>query len=167
MPVTCILDFFDLWVDHLSYSSLYTDSVKDYLSVPFLSIKGKGKVVPLFFNWTPRHECVLEEWRYSSTHSWPRHYIEVSKLARRFTPRERAPDTYWIGSWMSPRAGLDAVVKRKIPSPYRDSNPRSPVCSPVLYHWAIPAYTVPEYIVCVLPEWSTTWIVVRRLVRKL
>jgi hypothetical protein len=26
---------------------------------------------------------------------------------------------------MGPRAGLDAVVNRKIPSPYRDLNPRS------------------------------------------
>jgi hypothetical protein len=40
-------------------------------------------------------------------------------------PRERAPGTHWIGGCLSPRAGLDAVVKRKIPSPCRDSNPRS------------------------------------------
>jgi hypothetical protein len=25
----------------------------------------------------------------------------------RFTPRERAPDTHWIGGWVGPRAGLD------------------------------------------------------------
>jgi hypothetical protein len=31
----------------------------------------------------------------------------------RFTPRERAPGTHWIGSWVSPRAGLDDVEKRK------------------------------------------------------
>jgi hypothetical protein len=30
-------------------------------------------------------------------------------------PRERAPDTRWIGGWVGPRAVLDAVVKRKIP----------------------------------------------------
>jgi hypothetical protein len=30
----------------------------------------------------------------------------------RFTPRERAPITYWIGSWLGPRAVLDAVVNR-------------------------------------------------------
>jgi len=35
---------------------------------------------------------------------------------------ERAPGTHWIGGWVGPRAFLDAVVKRKIPSPRRESN---------------------------------------------
>jgi hypothetical protein len=30
----------------------------------------------------------------------------------RFTPRERAPGTHWIGGWVGPRAGLDDVDKR-------------------------------------------------------
>jgi len=47
-----------------------------------------------------------------------------------FTPRERAPGTYWIGGWAGPTAGLDAVV-RKIPTPYQDSNP---VRSLALHH---------------------------------
>jgi hypothetical protein len=34
-----------------------------------------------------------------------------------FTPREGGPGTHWIGGWVGPRAVLDAVVKRKIPSP--------------------------------------------------
>jgi hypothetical protein len=34
-----------------------------------------------------------------------------------FTPRERAPDTHWIGGWVGSRAVLDAVVKRKISIP--------------------------------------------------
>jgi hypothetical protein len=33
----------------------------------------------------------------------------------RFIPREIAPGTPWIGGWVGLRAGLDAVVKRKIP----------------------------------------------------
>jgi hypothetical protein len=45
----------------------------------------------------------------------------------RFTPKERAPGTHWIGGWVGPRAVLDAVVKRKIPSPCRESNPRTPI----------------------------------------
>jgi hypothetical protein len=29
----------------------------------------------------------------------------------RFTPRERAPGTHWIGGWVGPRAVLDAVMR--------------------------------------------------------
>jgi hypothetical protein len=48
----------------------------------------------------------------------------------RFTARERAPGTRWIGGWVGPRAVLDAV-KRKILSPRRESNPRTPIIQPV------------------------------------
>jgi hypothetical protein len=50
---------------------------------------------------------------YSSTHSltsaldggeW-----SASRLGR-FTPKERAPGTRWIGGWVGPRAILDAVM---------------------------------------------------------
>jgi hypothetical protein len=84
------------------------------------------------FNWAPRHEGILGEWRYSSTHSL------ISALdggewsasrPGRFTPSERAPGTHCIRGWVGPRAGLDAVVKRKIPSHYRDSN--LPIIQPV------------------------------------
>jgi hypothetical protein len=40
----------------------------------------------------------------------------------RFTPGERAP-----GTQVGPRAILDAVVKRKIPSSRRESNPRTSI----------------------------------------
>jgi hypothetical protein len=49
----------------------------------------------------------------------------------RFTPRERAHGTHWIGGWVNPRTVLDAVVKRKIPSPRRESKPRTPIVQPV------------------------------------
>jgi hypothetical protein len=74
------------------------------------------------------------EWRYSSTHpltsaldggEWS------ASRPYRFTPRERAPGTHWIGGWVGPRAVLDAVVKRKIPSPLWESNPRIPIVQPV------------------------------------
>jgi hypothetical protein len=42
-------------------------------------------------------------------------------------PRERVPGTHWIGGWVGPRAVLDAVVKRKIPSPCQESNLRTPI----------------------------------------
>jgi hypothetical protein len=73
-------------------------------------------------------------WRYSSTHyltsaldgsEWP------ASRPGRFTPRERAPGTHWIGGWVGPRAVLYAVVERKIPSPRRESNPRTPIFQPV------------------------------------
>jgi hypothetical protein len=48
----------------------------------------------------------------------------VSRL-RRFTPTERTPGALWIGVWVGPRASLDAVVRRKILSPYWDSNLRT------------------------------------------
>jgi hypothetical protein len=44
-------------------------------------------------------------------------------------PGERAPSTHWIGGCVEPQSGLDAVVKRKITSPYQDSNP--PIIQPV------------------------------------
>jgi hypothetical protein len=62
----------------------------------------------------------------------------------RFTPRERVPDTHWIGDWMGPRAVLYAVVKRKTYSPHRESNPRTPIAQPVAQgctDWAITALT--------------------------
>jgi hypothetical protein len=33
-----------------------------------------------------------------------------------YIPRQRAPGTHWMEGWVGPRAGLDIVVKRKIPS---------------------------------------------------
>jgi hypothetical protein len=63
----------------------------------------------------------------------------------RFTPRERAPGTYCIGGWVGTRAVLDALVKRKIPSPHPESNPRTPIVQPVAQRytdWAITALFV-------------------------
>jgi hypothetical protein len=45
----------------------------------------------------------------------------------RFSSRERAPGTHWIGGWVDPNAILDAVVKKKFPVPAenRTLEPRS------------------------------------------
>jgi len=32
----------------------------------------------------------------------------------RFTPKQRAPGTHWIGDWVGPRVGLDAVEYNNI-----------------------------------------------------
>jgi hypothetical protein len=59
-----------------------------------------------------------------------------------FTPREKASGTHRIGGWVGSRAVLDAVMERKIPSPGRESNPRTPIVQPVAQSysdWAITA----------------------------
>jgi hypothetical protein len=72
-----------------------------------------------FFNWAPRHEGVLGDWRYSSTHYLTSAVDEGEWSASRpgrFIPKERAPGTHEIGGWVGLRAVMDAVVKRKIPT---------------------------------------------------
>jgi hypothetical protein len=86
-----------------------------------------------FFNWVPRREGVLEKWRYSCTHSLTSALDVGEWSASRpgcFIPRERASGTHWIGGWVDPTV-LDAVVKRKIPSPRRESNTRTTIVQPV------------------------------------
>jgi hypothetical protein len=97
----------------------------------------KVKLSPCFFlNWAPRHEGVLWEWRYSCTHSLTSALDGGEWSASRssgFTPRERVSDTHWIGGWVGPRAVLDTVVKKKIPSHRRESNPKTPIVKPVAW----------------------------------
>jgi hypothetical protein len=71
----------------------------------------------LCFNWAPRHEGVLGDWRYSSTHSL------TSAL----------DEGEWSGSQpgrFTPRAVLDSV-KIKIPNPSRESKSRTQIVHPV------------------------------------
>jgi hypothetical protein len=76
----------------------------------------------------------MEEWRYSFTiidlaldgSEW------TASRPGRFTPREIALSTHWIGSWVSPRADLNILEKRKILSlpgfkPY--------TLSPIAHHY--------------------------------
>jgi hypothetical protein len=41
--------------------------------------------------------------------AWLRHLLEVSG---QLNTGETAPGTHWIGCWVDPRAGLDAVQKK-------------------------------------------------------
>jgi hypothetical protein len=98
-----------------------------------MALKGKGKVVPVLeLSTTPWRR--MGQWRYSFTHSLTS-ALDVGEWSAsrhgRFTPRERAPCTHWIGGWVGLRAVLDAAVKRKIPSPRRESNPRNPIVHPI------------------------------------
>jgi hypothetical protein len=94
-------------------------------------VKGKGKVVPVIsFNWASRHEGVLGEWRYSPTHSSTSALHEgewTALLPGRFTPRERAPGTHWIGDWVVPVPVWTRWWREKFPTPVgsRTLEPRS------------------------------------------
>jgi hypothetical protein len=121
----------------------YVHSKFDLLNVVLLFIQsqllfyihGQGKVkLSLCFNWAPCHGGVLGEWIYSSIHSLTSALDGGEWSASRpgrFTSRERTPVTHCIGGWVGPRAVLDAVVKRKIPSPRRKSKPRTPIVQSV------------------------------------
>jgi hypothetical protein len=109
------------------------------------AMSGKVKLLSLCLTKHHAMKALWGEWMYSSTHSltlaldggeWS------ASRSGRFTPRERAPVTHWIRGWVGPRAVLDAMVKRKITSPRRDSNPRTPIVQPIAQRytdWAIPA----------------------------
>jgi hypothetical protein len=94
-----------------------------------------------FLNVALRHECVLGEWRYSSTHSLTS-ALDVGEWSvsrpGRFPPKEKVPGTHWIGGWVGPRAILDAVMKRKIPRTHRESNPRTSIAQSWLFSDCIP-----------------------------
>jgi hypothetical protein len=57
----------------------------------------------------------MVEWMYRSTFFLTTALVSEwwGSRSDRFTPWESAPGTYWIGSWVDPRTGLDDVEKRK------------------------------------------------------
>jgi hypothetical protein len=75
------------------------------------SRNGKGKIVPVHFFLAEHHAMKT----YSLASALYAGEWSASRPGR-FTPRERAPDTQWIGGWVVPRAVPDAVVKRIVPS---------------------------------------------------
>jgi hypothetical protein len=72
----------------------------------------KSKVV-LVFNQVQQHEDVWGSGGIAPSilnlgNGWTQ---AVSFTHRSLYPRRRAPDTHWIGGWVSSRAGLDVVEK--------------------------------------------------------
>jgi hypothetical protein len=63
---------------------------------------GSGGIVPLILNFGTR-------WRVSGQLHPPAALLQG-----------RDPGIHWMGGWVGPRAGLDAVVKKKFPSPWWD-----------------------------------------------
>jgi hypothetical protein len=89
-----------------------------------LKDKGKIKVVPvLLFNRTPRHDGVLGEWRYSSTHSLTS-ALDKGEWPWPLYPQGKSP-------WCPFDRGLGGSQRGKIPSPRRESNPRISIIQPV------------------------------------
>jgi hypothetical protein len=50
-----------------------------------------------------------------------------------------------IGGWVGPTAVLDAVAKGKIPSPRRESNPRTSIVQPVHNSSLFPLFLFPSF----------------------
>jgi hypothetical protein len=83
-------------------------------------LAGKGNVVPVLIN----EEIFYEDERESGVVVPALDGSVWSALGPdRFACEERAPCTHWIGGWVDPRTGLDAVEKNV---PCRKSNPGRP-----------------------------------------
>jgi hypothetical protein len=116
--------------------------VREYIQKFRIEVKVKVKV-KLFLYLTKHHAMrAYWEWRYSSSHSLTSALDGGEWSASRpgrFTPRERAPGTHWIGGWVGPRAVLDAVVKHSQPPPGIEPwNSDRPARSPALHRLSYP-----------------------------
>jgi hypothetical protein len=91
----------------------------------------------------------------SSTHS----HSLVSFTLQPLYPQGKSPGTQWLGGWVGSRAGLDAVVKRKIPSPLPGIEPT--ILSPA-FRYGASIYTGPHWCITVNisiyigPHWCIT-----------
>jgi hypothetical protein len=128
-----------MWIEPRSCDHPACSQSLYQLNYPGSSNYSSGNIIekvkvklPLCFNWAPRNEGVLGEWRYSSTHSLTSALDGRGQLhvPAALPPRGKGPGTHWIGRWVNARAVLDAVVKKKIPCPRRGSNHRTP-----MIHW--------------------------------
>jgi hypothetical protein len=84
----------------------------------------------LSFGKSPRHECVLGEWKYICTHCLTSALDGGEWSASRpgcFTPTERAPGTHWIRDLGEPqRRSERGSEENNSQPPLRKSNPRTP-----------------------------------------
>jgi hypothetical protein len=99
-------------LDSRARSTLFPDIIRRHCSICIGLLQRRN------FTLTKHHAMkAYWGWMYSYTHSLTSALDGGEWSASRpgrFTPRERSPGTDWIGSWVGPRAVLDAVVKGKI-----------------------------------------------------
>jgi hypothetical protein len=76
-------------------------------------------------SWAPRREDVWESKAIASRilNLGNRWRWVVSFTIRQLYPRAKALGKQWIGSWVGPEVGLDAVGKREIPIPAGNRTP--------------------------------------------
>ena len=72
----------------------------------------------------------IGKWRYSSTHSEPKHMVEVSGQLHAFSIflKGMTTGTHWIGSWVGHTAGL----KKKNSCPFQDLSGSSSAANPTV-----------------------------------
>jgi hypothetical protein len=120
-----------LWV----WNQCYTGSITIHLYLQYINKNSKAT--------TPRRHILGVE---IQLHTYLNLAVDGDEWSAsrpdRFTPKERAPGIHWIGGWVGPRAVLYTVLKRKIPSSHRESNPDHPIVQPTVSRytdWPIPA----------------------------
>jgi hypothetical protein len=84
------------------------------------------------------HHILKTFWRaevylYAFLTSAPDRNVWWASRPGRFVSREILPDTYWLGSWLCPRAGLDAVKRKNTRFPCRELNYDSSIVQPVTW----------------------------------
>jgi hypothetical protein len=127
----------NFWIHPRMYSLFLIDDRLCPNSKIKKCIPDLGKVKSLCsFNWAPRHEGVLGEWMYSSTHSLTSALDGGEWSASRpgrFTPRERAPGTHWIEGWVCSEPFWQRWRREKFPALAGNrKNPDRPARSPAL-----------------------------------
>jgi hypothetical protein len=80
-------------------------------------MKTNTYITVYWFSYPQHHEDIVE-WRYSSLHSQPRHYM-ASFMPWPLCPRERGPSINWMGQ-VRVRADLDETAKKNISAPRRN-----------------------------------------------
>jgi hypothetical protein len=100
------------------YSHPFRFSDWSFVSTHFHFVKVKVKLsLCFFYNWAGV--------KHSSTHS-----LTSALDGGEWSASPQGKSLWYPGSWVDPRAFLDAVVKRKIPGLGRESNSRTPIVYP-------------------------------------